>query len=659
MFYLKQYVFYVNLIFFSNKIVDLNACNCYRDENFGNLTCLQCACSGEDENTPSNNCSHFLSISKAPVLTKLPLDILEKNVSRLKTIEITKTGLEHIPQIRSTHVLDTINLEENLIKRIGSNNVVVQAIELSIEYNKLEIVEPWAFNNSRISRISLRGNWNLQSLPEETFYGLDGLKTLDLSETSISKIPSTGLEQLEVLRIIGTKSMKTIPSVYYFKNLAKAELTFPFHCCAFSLPERHDAKKYALFSVFSNLMHPICKIYENQRDNENSVNTEDEEWYDSPVTPTSNSYISFIEIQKHSLFPPLEANISKEQALAFCSSYRYRRKPVDCLPQPDAFNPCEDVMGYKWLRVCVWIVVLIGFMGNASVLVVNASKLREMTVQSLLILNLAFADMCMATFLLLIAIQDLISKNNYFNYAYDWQQGMGCKTAGFLTIFSSQLSIFTLCFLTIERWFTIKKALYAQKLSLLKTIYFVGCGWIFSLLMAALPLSGISSYSTTSLCLPMDVSTIKAKAYVLFLLSVAMLAFIIICVCYYQIYFSLNKETRHKDGEYVLARKMTILVATNFLSWTPITFFALTALFHYPLINIRKSKILLVFFYPLNSCANPFLYAILTTNFKKNFISLLSRFGLCKKSARAYQLIYCQPVNCHNIHRPITADTYF
>lgn len=80
-------------------------------------------------------------------------------------------------------------------------------------------------------------------------------------------------------------------------------------------------------------------------------------------------------------------------------------------------------MGYKWLRICVWMVVLIGLMGNASVLVVNASKLGKMTVQSLLILNLAFADMCMATFLLLIAIQDLISKDNYFNYAYDWQQG--------------------------------------------------------------------------------------------------------------------------------------------------------------------------------------------------------------------------------------------
>lgn len=71
-------------------------------------------------------------------------------------------------------------------------------------------------------------------------------------------------------------------------------------------------------------MHPICKIYGKQIDKETNVNKEDEEWYDSPVTPTSNSFISTIEIQKHSSFPALETNISKEQALAFCNSYRYR-----------------------------------------------------------------------------------------------------------------------------------------------------------------------------------------------------------------------------------------------------------------------------------------------------------------------------------------------
>lgn len=123
----------------------------------------------------------------------------------------------------------------------------------------------------------------------------------------------------------------------------------------------------------------------------------------------------------------------------------------------------------------------------------------------------------------------------------------------------------------------------------------------------------------------MDTTTAVNKAYVLLLLFIAAAACAIICFCYFQIYFSLSYETRHKDGEYVLARKMIILVGTNVLCLAPITFFGLTAVLGFPLIDIRRSKILLVFFYPLNACANPFLYAILTKNFKKNFITLLSK----------------------------------
>lgn len=123
----------------------------------------------------------------------------------------------------------------------------------------------------------------------------------------------------------------------------------------------------------------------------------------------------------------------------------------------------------------------------------------------------------------------------------------------------------------------------------------------------------------------MDTENKVDKAYVLTLLLVVFSAFVIICTCYVQIYFSLSYETRHKNGEYVLARKIAILVTTNFICWAPITFFAFTAVLGFPLINITNSKILLVFFYPLNACANPFLYAILTTNFKKNFVHLFSK----------------------------------
>ena len=82
-----------------------------------------------------------------------------------------------------------------------------------------------------------------------------------------------------------------------------------------------------------------------------------------------------------------------------------------------------------------------------------------------------------------------------------------------------------------------------------------------------------------------------------------------------------------------VAKRMALLVLTDFACWAPITFFGVTAIFGYPLINVTNSKILLVFFYPINSCANPYLYAIFTKQFRQDFFSMLSRRGLCRRQA--------------------------
>lgn len=79
---------------------------------------------------------------------------------------------------------------------------------------------------------------------------------------------------------------------------------------------------------------------------------------------------------------------------------------------------------------------------------------------------------------------------------------------------------------------------------------------------------------------------------------------------------------------------------TNFACWAPIAFFGLTALAGVPLINVTKAKILLVFFYPLNSCANPYLYAILTAQYRRDLFMLLSKFGICTQRAQQYRMNY-------------------
>lgn len=84
---------------------------------------------------------------------------------------------------------------------------------------------------------------------------------------------------------------------------------------------------------------------------------------------------------------------------------------------------------------------------------------------------------------------------------------------------------------------------------------------------------------------------------------------------------------------------------TNFACWAPIAFFGLTALAGYPLIDVTGSKILLVFFYPINSCANPYLYAILTAQYRRDLFLLLSKFGMCKQRAQKYKMIFSNHTN--------------
>lgn len=70
--------------------------------------------------------------------------------------------------------------------------------------------------------------------------------------------------------------------------------------------------------------------------------------------------------------------------------------------------------------------------------------------------------------------------------------------AGFLTVFASELSIFTLTVITSERWYTITYAIHLNKRLKLSTAgKIMAVGWIYAVAMAALPLMGISGYSKT------------------------------------------------------------------------------------------------------------------------------------------------------------------
>ncbi|XP_015218146.2 lutropin-choriogonadotropic hormone receptor-like isoform X2 [Lepisosteus oculatus] len=540
------------------------------------------------------------------------------NLTKLKYLSICNTGVRVFPDLTMISSLESsflLELGDNMhITTIPPNAFLGMTEEYSLMNlfkNGFREIQSYAFNGTKLDKLVLKDNKYLRRIHKNAFSGATGPSILDVSSTALQSLPAWGLQSVKVLTARSTHALKTLPPLDSFLSLQEAQLTYPSHCCAFR--NWHAKKEDRVFlGSFMNLSRQCPGVA------------------DQEILYPSDSGLLYSEdssdifgINFH--YPDLELCVTNTH--------------IKCTPEPDAFNPCEDILGYNFLRAIIWIITIFAIAGNFVVLLVLLTSHYKLTVPRFLMCNLAFADLCMGVYLLLIAFTDYKSKCQYYNYAIEWQTGAGCTVAGFLTVFASELSVYTLTAITLERWHTITHAMQLErKLRLRHATAVMAGGWAFSLLMALLPIGGVSSYSKVSMCLPMDIETPMAQGYIVFILILNVIAFFVICTCYVKIYLTVrNPELATKNSDAKIAKRMAVLIFTDFLCMAPISFFAISAVLRMPLITISHSKILLVLFYPINSFSNPFLYAIFTRAFRRDVFILLSRFGCCKAQADLYR----------------------
>uniref|UniRef100_A0A8C7MKD1 Follicle-stimulating hormone receptor n=2 Tax=Oncorhynchus kisutch TaxID=8019 RepID=A0A8C7MKD1_ONCKI len=508
---------------------------------------------------------------------------------KLSHLTICNTGLRVLPnfsRIHSAALTFLLDLQDNVhIVIIPSNaflGLTTNTIdELRLTKNGISEVESHAFNGTKIHKLSLMGNLQLSHMHNNSFKGAEGPGYLDISRTALSSLPESVLGEVEHLSAVSVFSLRALPPLSLFTKLRKANLTYPSHCCAFQKHQRNRTFR----------MTSAC------------------------FKPGAQNNLHFF--------------------MDFCLNWT----SVACSPAPDAFNPCEDIMGSAPLRVLIWIISVLALLGNTIVLLVLLGSRAKMTVPRFLMCHLSFADLCMGVYLVVIATVDVRTRGLYYNHAISWQTGAGCDIAGFFTVFASELSVFTLTAITLERCHTITHALRLdRKLRLRHACAVMATGWAFSCLAALLPTVGVSSYSKVSICLPMDVESLPSQVFVMFLLLLNVVAFLCVCVCYLSIYLSVrNSSSPPASAETRMAQRMAILIFTDFLCMAPISFFALSAALKLPLITVSDSKLLLVLFYPINSCANPFLYGLCTRTFRRDFFLLAARYGLFTTKAQVYR----------------------
>ncbi|KRY89015.1 Lutropin-choriogonadotropic hormone receptor [Trichinella pseudospiralis] len=562
----------------------------------------------------------------------------------LRRLNFKNNALEEVPKM--THgftfshrqLLPSIELSFNNIKIIDTQRLSnLSLITLDLSYNKIDHVASDAFKNSRVNilyendmqyqRQKLNNN-PIVHFASQTFALMKELKQLDLSNTLLRSLPSDGFETVQVISLQRTPSLKQLPLIFSFPNLRIAKFTYAHHCCPFQIFKSEIYKEKIL-----NFCKDHIKL---QSSSSSGVQVK------ALISKRSKSTVAIYNFSwGSSKFQEMPNSAKSRKKSPTSTSIRWFKQPaymnhlcmlemIECTPNPDALNPCEDVAGTMLVRIFIWIVGLGTIFGNFFVLLLLFFTHRDslyIGVTTFFMINLAIADFCMGVYLVILAVEDAKTAGSYYNFALDWQTGSGCKIAGFFTVFSSELSVVTMVLISLEIWYNTRLSFYGFKFQLKAAFGAELLAWCIAIIFATLPIFNVNTYAATSICLPVKSDTLPEKIYLILLLTFNAVAFLYITFNYIHIYLMVSGVGWPKlhTQDWKMARKLAILIATNFLCWAPIIFFGLCTAFGYSLISISQMKYLLVLVYPINSMANPFLYAF-STGYARRWLKLRRTF---------------------------------
>ena len=307
---------------------------------------------------------------------------------------------------------------------------------------------------------------------------------------------------------------------------------------------------------------------------------------------------------------------------------------AECIAPTDQLSSCEDLLKNRVLRVAIWMLGFSAFIGNMFVIIWRyKSKEREPSkkLQTFLILNLALADFLMGLYMLIIASADMYFRDVYMIHAEKWQASTLCQIAGFLSVLSSESSVFLLTLITTDRFLGVVFPFSRFRLHTKSSRVAVVIVWLIAFMLSLLPVTlqdvfGDRFYGRSSVCLALPLTHERTPGWeysVIVFLGLNFMLFIIIFICYFIMYMAIKRAsrqcTRKRESleEIKMATKMAIIVGTDFCCWMPIIIMGLLSLSTSVTIPHEMYAWAAVFILPVNSSANPYLYTISTLELKR------------------------------------------
>ena len=397
---------------------------------------------------------------------------------------------------------------------------------LDLSFNKLTWLAPWTFRNQKLLQsLYLDGNINILTLEPEAFLGLVSVRNLVMSKLNIRRLSKNAFVSMELETFALYDSIVDVIEDDAFAGLHVRNIFL-------NTSRIHDFSS-GMFQGIENIQLLITDSYK------------------------------------------------------FCCVRPVSLSSQNCYPQEDELSSCSDLMRHEVLRTLVWLVGLFILLSNASSLIYRIiyDQARLKLGYGIFVSNLAVSDSLMGVFLIIIASADASLRGMYIFKEEAWRLSSWCVFAGFCASLSTEVTVFFICLISLDRYLVIKYPFGQIRISQTIGNILASVAWLLGVIIAAFPLiitpyfKG-EFYSKNGICLALPLTRNRPPgwAYSFFIFIVLnSVIFVLIAACQWFIYIEIKASRKTLAGQHSsrstdlkVTRNLLLVVTTNFLCWFPI-----------------------------------------------------------------------------------------
>lgn len=567
-------------------------------------------------------------------LTSIPNTLL----SSVYKIRMSNNSITNIDNVLWPRALSSLVLVNNSISHIGKSTFAMapNLSKLYLSHNSITKIDSEAFSGlSSLTSLQIESN-KLETFDAKMCRHTPLIKKIYLSENMIDLPEETRFEQCQYLKeLLLDHNRISIIRSRWFSNMTSLIWLSLTHNQISVIEDGSFDWDYELEEL--NLSFNKIKVI-NRQIFAHSLNIQRLYLGGNPLQPLPTDAFKEIVQLKSLNLTHVDFDYIKRGTFSYLTQlefiyfakFRYCHYATHvrvCRPLTDGLSSVEELLVFPILKYAVWIVASVCCLGNVFVFIWRSISPHEDRTLSLFVRNLSIADLMMGIYLGAIGWQDWKFQHNFGRYAIEWMSSWKCTAIGFLAILSSELSVFILTIITIERYRSIISIQrFEEETQKRRARVYVALAWLFSFLIAFYPivewlLRNSDYYATNGLCLPLHIDQpfTHGWQYSAFIyLGINFIAVMIIIALYIHMYTMIidgRQVTRpvlfkaEKREDAILAIRFFFIVVTDCLCWIPIVVIKIMAL-----ANVSISSAiygwLVVFIIPINSALNPIIYTL-------------------------------------------------